>query len=222
MATFIIKSSTSDNQALVDSTGHLYVTTGGGSISTDANLTEVGGAPIALGQTTMANSLPVVIASNQSAISTTNASVGTTGITAPTSATEVGGINTSGNLQALSLDSSGNLLISGTSTVSGTVNTNLNGLNAFAITQYLVGTSAVQVVIPSGTSSIGFKVITTSSTDAVLVGPTSSVTNSLTGTGNGYFLFNGDAVQIDLTPTATVWLIGTSAGQIVCVLFAGG
>jgi hypothetical protein len=35
------------------------------------NLTQVGGAPIALGQTTMANSLPVVIASNQSALPVT-------------------------------------------------------------------------------------------------------------------------------------------------------
>jgi hypothetical protein len=42
------------------------VTQSGGPWTT--NLTEVGGSAIALGQTTMANSIPVVIASNQSAI----------------------------------------------------------------------------------------------------------------------------------------------------------
>lgn len=115
-----------------------------------------------------------------------------------------------------------NVVTSGTSTVSGTVNTNLNGLNAFASTQMLIGTAPQQVVIPSGTSSVGLKVITTSTSDAVLVGPTSAVTNVIDGTGNGYFLFGGDAVQIDLTPTATVWLVGTSPGQIVGIIFAGG
>lgn len=43
---------------------------GGGGSGADVNLTDVGGAPLALGQTTMAGSLPVVIASNQPAIST--------------------------------------------------------------------------------------------------------------------------------------------------------
>lgn len=41
---------------------------GGTGVTEDVNLAEVGGAAIALGQTTMAASLPVAIASNQSAI----------------------------------------------------------------------------------------------------------------------------------------------------------
>ncbi len=53
------------------SDGALVVTTGGGGPTSDVNLTEVGGAAIALGQTTMANSLPVVIASDQTAIPVT-------------------------------------------------------------------------------------------------------------------------------------------------------
>lgn len=57
-----------DNQALVDDTGHLYVTTGGSGGLIDTNLTEVGGQPISLGQNTMANSIPVAIASDQSPI----------------------------------------------------------------------------------------------------------------------------------------------------------
>lgn len=63
------------------------------------------GLPAALGQTTMAASMPVTIANNQSSISVTcasgcsggsNASVGATGSTAPTSATLAGAIVTSG------------------------------------------------------------------------------------------------------------------------------
>lgn len=66
MATTIIKSANSDNQALVDSTGHLYVTTAGGGVASDVNVAQIGGAPIALGQAVMADSVPVVIASDQS------------------------------------------------------------------------------------------------------------------------------------------------------------
>ena len=43
--------------------------------------------------------------------SSANLSVGTNGTTAPTSSTEVGGINPSGNLQPLQTDASGNLLV---------------------------------------------------------------------------------------------------------------
>lgn len=68
MATVQIKSAATDNQALVDATGHLYVTSGGASGIVDTNLTEVGGSNITLGQKTSANSLPVVVASDQSAI----------------------------------------------------------------------------------------------------------------------------------------------------------
>jgi hypothetical protein len=57
-----------------------------------------------------------------------NPSVGTNGSTAPTSSTEVGGINPSGNLQPLQTDANGNLLVStiddngsgGTATFTGT------------------------------------------------------------------------------------------------------
>lgn len=44
--------------------------------------------------------------------SSANASVGINGVTAPTSSTEVGGINPTGNLQPLQTDASGNLLVS--------------------------------------------------------------------------------------------------------------
>jgi hypothetical protein len=70
MATTTIKdgfNGGSDNQLKVNADGSINVNTGGGGGS-NVNLTEVGGATINLGQTTMANSLPVTIASDQSPI----------------------------------------------------------------------------------------------------------------------------------------------------------
>lgn len=57
----------SDNQLKVNADGSINVDTSGGGTG-NVNITEVGGAAIVLGQTTSANSLPVVIASNQSPI----------------------------------------------------------------------------------------------------------------------------------------------------------
>lgn len=72
MAVTIIQSGDAsvNNKAFVDNTGHLLVTNAGGGVS-DTNLTEVGGQPITLGQNTMANSIPVVIASDQSPVEVT-------------------------------------------------------------------------------------------------------------------------------------------------------
>lgn len=49
-------------------TGAINVNVSGSSVTGDVNLTEVGGVAISLGQTTMTASLPVTIASNQSAV----------------------------------------------------------------------------------------------------------------------------------------------------------
>ncbi len=80
---------------------------GGGGSGTDVNLIEVGGAGISLGENTMANSLPVVIASDQDpipitgSISATNPSVGATGADVPTDATYIGVSNAAGDLTGL-------------------------------------------------------------------------------------------------------------------------
>lgn len=71
------------------------------------------GLPKSLGQKTMANSTSVTVASDQTPISVTgsftatNPSVGTNGATAPTSSTQVGVKDLSGNLQALSIGANG-------------------------------------------------------------------------------------------------------------------
>lgn len=68
---------TEGDQVLLSSdlAGNLRVTTGTGV--SNVNLTEVGGSAITLGQNTMANSIPVVIASDQSPVSVTMGEVST-------------------------------------------------------------------------------------------------------------------------------------------------
>lgn len=75
-------------------------------------------------------------------ISATNPSVGTNGATAPTSATEVAGIDPSGNLHPLQTDSSGNLKIVGTLTVGE----GFSNLSPGYPTQVSVGTTSVQII----------------------------------------------------------------------------
>lgn len=87
----------------------------------DSNLVSVSGSAITLGQAAMAASLPVVIASNQTAIpisgsiTATNPSVGVTGATIPADATYVGGLN-GGNLVGVVVDSSGHPVVVGAGT----------------------------------------------------------------------------------------------------------
>ena len=127
---------------------------------------------------------------------------------------------TNGQQAALQTDANGNLLVNsiGTSTVTGTVSTNLNGLTTFQTSQYTVGISAVQLTPTPlvGRSSMSIKVKSTTGTDMVYIGNSSSVTAS-----TGYALFNGDSIQMDLTPAQVIWAIGTSAGQIVYVMEIG-
>lgn len=205
MATTVIKSSDSDNQALVDSSGHLYVTTSGSGGTADINLIEVGGSPITLGPATIANSLPV-----------TDPSIGPTGATAPIDATLVGAVDSGGKLQPLTVDPSGKLLvdISGSSTVTGTVNANILGLNVFQTSQYTVGTSAVQLTPTPLTNRSSMSVkATCTGANAIYIGTSNAVTTS-----TGFPLFNGDVLNLDLTPSSVVWAIASAASQTAYVL----
>lgn len=108
--------------------------------------------------------------------------------------------------------------ITNTVTVTGTVDTNLNGLDAFATTQYTVGVAAVQLTPTplANRTSIIVKVVTTSSANAVYVGNSSGVT-----TITGFPLFNGDALEMDLTAAHSIYAIGSAAAQEVFVLELG-
>lgn len=125
-------------------------------------------------------------------------------------------------------DSSGNALTStggalnvnstGSSTVSGTVNTNLNGLTAFQTSQYTVSMSAVQLTPTpmANRSSMSLKVSTNIGTDIVYIGNSNAVTTS-----TGYALFNGDSLQLDLTPAQAIWAISSGTNDIVYVMEIG-
>lgn len=153
----------------------------------------------------------------------TNPSVGVTGSIAPTSATELGAVDASGNLQPLTVDPDGKLLvdITGTSVVTGTVSADIKGLTTFSTTQYQIDTTPVQIIIPSGTSAVNLKARTSTNTNAIVIGNSNTVNNLIDGTGNGYPLFSGDTSQLDVTASASVWVIGTNPGQIIFAIFAG-
>lgn len=122
-----------------------------------------------------------------------------------------------GTQKVIRVDNTGALVISGSTTVSGTVNSNLNGLNVWQTSQASIGTSAVQLTptpLPTR-SSVSVKALTTSN-NMIYVGSTSAVTTS-----NGYALFNGDSIQLDLTAAGQIWAISGAAGQSVFILELG-
>lgn len=122
-----------------------------------------------------------------------------------------------GTQKVIRVDNTGALVISGSTTVSGTVNSNLNGLNVWQTSQASIGTSAVQLTptpLPTR-SSVSVKALTTSN-NMIYVGSTSAVTTS-----NGYALFNGDSIQLDLTAEGQIWAISGAAGQSVFILELG-
>jgi hypothetical protein len=121
-------------------------------------------------------------------------------------------------------DSSGNALnstsgalnvnvTSGSSTVTGTVSANINGLNTFQTSQYIIGTTAIKLTPTPLTnrSSISIKAITTGI--PVYVGHDNGVTVT-----NGYPIFNNDVLNMDLTGSNQIWAIASSPGQTLCIL----
>lgn len=129
------------------------------------------------------------------------------------SVTVVDGANT----LLVNADGSINANTSGSSTVSGTVNTNLNGLTHFQTSQYTIGVTAIQLTPTplASRSSVSIKAILTG-VNVVYIGNSPSVTTS-----TGYPLFNGDSVQFDLTAAQTLYAIATGAAQTVCVAELG-
>lgn len=120
-----------------------------------------------------------------------------------------------GHFMAVNADGSINVL--GTSTVTGTVNANINGLASFQTSQYTVGTSAVQITPTplTGRSSLSLKATTTGG-GVIYVGNSSGVTTS-----TGYPLFSGDSIQLDLTTAHSIYAIASVAGQTVYALEIG-
>lgn len=97
---------------------------------------------------------------------------------------------------------------------SGTLDTQQLGLGAFQTSQYAIGTTAIQLA-PSplaNRSSISIT-IEAAPNVAVYIGSSSSVTIS-----NGYPLYDGSTLQLDLTPMGNVWAVSASAGQVAAIL----
>lgn len=114
----------------------------------------------------------------------------------------------------LIVNSDGSINVEGTSTVTGNVTTNEAGLNSFQTVQYTIGITAQQITSSPliGRSSISLRVTATGS-NAIFIGNNSGLTVS-----NGYPLYNGDTLQMDLTPANTIYAIANSAGQTLYVL----
>lgn len=143
-----------------------------------------------------------------------NASVGATGIIAPISATEIAGIDPNGNLKAVSVDSNGFINVSGTSTITGPVTTQQEGLNSFQTSQYVINLTPVHLTatpLPNR-SSISLT-ITADPGASVYIGNSSSVSTS-----TGYPLKDGSTIQLDLTSTGNIWAVSDIAGQTAAVL----
>lgn len=136
--------------------------------------------------------------------SSANASIGTNGATAPTSSTEVGGINPSGNLQPLQTDSSGNLLVSIGTEPATPLNTNIAdyGGVATSLGQKAMAAS-IPVVIASDQSTINTLIPDETTTGTIT--STQSVTAPISG-------YSSAGISISGTWTGTVILEGSVDG----------
>lgn len=212
----VIEASTSSVTVKDPGTGFILKPNADGSINADIILAAASDSIKSWTQDGAGNP----ISSTSGSLNVQDKSDGTIGSIAPLVAAQVAAVDSFGNLQALQVDPAGKLLvdITGSSTVTGTVNANIEGLNSFQTSQYIVGTSAVQLTPTPLTnrSSMSIKVKATSNTNAIYVGNSSAVT-----TATGYILFNGDSLQLDLTPAHSIYAIGSSPGQIVYVLEIG-
>ena len=149
--------------------GQTGVNPAGSVYAAQTDLSSVGGASISLGQAAAASSIPVVSTSD-----------GVTGVTAPTSATEIGWVNGSGNLVNVSagtpLPVSGSISFTAPQHViidSGTVTT----------VSTVTAVTAITNALPAGTNVIGHVIV--DSGTITTVSAVTAITNALpAGTNN--------------------------------------
>lgn len=108
----------------------------------------------------------------------------------------------------------GSINVNGGGGGGGNTNANIEGLNAFQTSQYIIGVTAVQVAPTPlvNRSSVSFRVEADRGIP-IYVGNNSSVTIS-----TGYPLYDGDTLSMDLTPTDTIYAISTAANQVLAIL----
>lgn len=150
----------------VDSSGRILIGAGTATIGAVTqgttpwveNLSQVGGSAIALGQTTMSASLPVTIASNQTALSTKDAADGPVAAGTAAANSLLGGLVfntaaptvTNGQQVALQGDSSGNLKVNLATPIPAGTNL-IGGTNLFIGGTVASGTNPVPVSISTTT-----------------------------------------------------------------------
>jgi hypothetical protein len=99
----------------------------------------------------------------------------------------------------------------------GSLNVDITGLSSFQTSQYTIGTSSVKLTPTPLTDRSGISIkATTTSTNAIYIGNSSSVTSS-----TGFPLFNGDTLQMDLTGAQTIYAISSIPSQTLYVLEIG-
>lgn len=108
-----------------------------------------------------------------------------------------------------------NVNTTGSSTVSGTVTTNESGLNDFQTSQYTVGLSEIQITPTplANRSSISIKVRSSGANEGVLYSQAPGMVST-----TGYLLEDGESMQLDLTDTGVIYVVGTAAGQKLYVV----
>jgi len=149
----------------------------------NTNLSNIdAGIPAALGQTTMAASMPITIASNQSALPVTLTSTTITGsVTVAGTITANAGTNL--NTSALALDSTVAKDASLT-TLNTSVNTCLKPASTLAAVTVVTAVTAITNALPTGANVIGALTANQSVNAAQINGVTPLMGNGTTGTGS--------------------------------------
>ncbi len=180
-----------------------------------------------LGQKTMANSTPVVISSDQSAltvtgtVTATNPSVSTTGSTPPASATYIGGsvttaapTYTTGQMSALSLTTGGLLRVDNSSVtqpISGTITANA-GTGNFTVVQATA--SNLNATVVQSTAANLRSQTASEATTAAATGTVASLTGGAVTTAAPTYT-TGQMNPLSLTTSGALRIDGSGATQPV-------
>lgn len=140
-----------------------------------------------------------------------NASVGSNNSTAPASSTQIGGIDPNGNLQAVKIDSAGELITNGTAVPAGL-------RTAGRITTMLVGTSATELPAVALTNRNALSV-TNLSNVTLYIGFSAAVTaDSVVGLNSGWEIGPNEGFNIDITNNIPIYGIVASGSITIKVM----
>ncbi len=135
--------------------------------------------------------------------------IGDNGQPSPDQSVQISGVDPNGNVKPVSVDIDGNIITSGTSTVTG--NVNVLGLTAFKTSVYTIDDlTTVQLFNPAfpNRSVVTVKAVCTG-TNYISIKEDSNPSTV------GWPLFHGDTIQMDLTGAQNIYAIATAAGQIL-------